>query len=144
MLTPELAAERWEHLWTNRCRIGARSFIDLHSARPQARCPVLTTTGGTRNSCVALQDLEQISRRDVTPWEAVGLGLDWSAGQHDWEEVELLTEQDARPRISSNGVWVPRRDQAAAPMVEAFEAMKSVLNRDTSVCAVISQAYRAR
>ena len=35
MLTPELATERWQHLWMNRCRIGARSFVDLRSARPR-------------------------------------------------------------------------------------------------------------
>jgi hypothetical protein len=68
------------------------------------------------------------------------LGLEWSAGQHDWEEIRLLTEQE-QDRDFFEGIWVPRRDQAAAPMAEAFEAMKSVLKRDTSTCAVISRAY---
>ena len=95
MLTPELATERWQHLWTNRCRIGARSFVDLHSARP-GKLPGSYNYRWNSQLMRGLEDLEQISRRGVTPWEAADLGLDWSAGQHDWEEVELLTEEDAR------------------------------------------------
>jgi superfamily II DNA/RNA helicase len=139
MLTPELAADKWRHLWTSRIRIGARSFIDLHSPSP-GTLPGSYTHRWNSQLVRGLQDLGQVSRRDVTPWEAEALGLDWSAGQHDWEEVRLLTEQ-VHDRNFFEQVWVPRRDQAAAPMAEAFEAMKSVLKRDTSTCAVICQAY---
>jgi len=139
MLTPELAADKWRHLWTSRRRVGARSFIDLHSPSP-GTLPGSYTYRWNSQLVRGLQELGQISRRGVTPWEAGTLGLEWSAGQHDWEEVGLLTEQ-AHDQDFFEQMWVPRRDQAAAPMAEAFEAMKSVLKRDTSTCAVISQAY---
>jgi len=139
MLTPELATERWQHLWMNRCRIGARSFVDLRSARP-GKLPGSYNYRWNSQLMRGLEDLEQIRRRGVTPWEAADLGLDCSADQHDWEEVELLTEE-MHDEDFFERIWVPRRDQATAPIVEAFEAMKSVLNRDTSVCTVISQAY---
>jgi ATP-dependent DNA helicase RecQ len=139
MLTPELAADKWRYLWTSRIRIGARSFIDLHSPSP-GTLPGSYTHRWNSQLVRGLQDLGQISRRDVTPWEAEALGLDWSAGQHDWEEVRLLTEQEHDHDFFEQ-MWVPRRDQAAAPMAEAFEAMKSVLKRDTSTCTVISQEY---
>ena len=139
MLTPELATDKWRHLWTSRRRIGARSFVDLHSPSP-GTLPGSYTYRWNSQLLRGLQELGQISRRGVTPWEADTLGLEWSAGQHDWEEVRLLTEQK-HDREFFERMWVPRRDQAAAPMAEAFEAMKSVLKRDTSTCAVISQAY---
>jgi ATP-dependent DNA helicase RecQ len=139
MLTPELAVDRWRHLWTSRRRIGARSFIDLHSPSPGTLRGSYTYRWNSQ-LVRGLQDLGQISRHGVTPWEADTLGLEWSAGQHDWEEVRLLTEQE-HDRDFFERMWVPRRDEAAAPMAEAFEAMKSVLKRDTSACAVISQAY---
>lgn len=139
MLTPELAANRWNHLWTGRRRIGARSFIDLHSPSP-GTLPGSYTYRWNSQLVRGLQDLGQISRRDVPPWEADSLGLDWSAGQHDWEEVQLLTEQEHDQEFFER-IWVPRRDQAAEPMAEAFEAMKSVVRRTTSVCTVISEAY---
>jgi superfamily II DNA/RNA helicase len=139
MLTPELAADKWRHLWTSRRRVGARSFIDLHSPSP-GTLPGSYTYRWNSQLVRGLQELGQISRRGVTPWEADTLGLEWSAGQHDWEEVVLLTEQ-AHDRDFFEQLWVPRRDQTAAPMAEAFEAMKSVVKRDTSTCAVISQAY---
>jgi ATP-dependent DNA helicase RecQ len=139
MLTPELAADKWRHLWATRRRIGARSFIDLHSPSP-GTLPGSYTYRWNSQLLRGLQDLGQISRRGITPWEADTLGLEWSAGQHDWEEVRLLTEQE-HVRDFFERLWVPRRDQAAAPMAEAFEEMKSVLKRDMSTCAVISQAY---
>jgi ATP-dependent DNA helicase RecQ len=139
MLTPELAAEKWRHLWTNRIRVGARSFIDLQSPSP-GTLPGSYTYRWNSQLVRGLQELGQISRRDVTPWEAEALGLDWSAGQNDWEEVQLLTEQQHDQGFFEQ-MWVPRRDQIAAPMTEAFEAMKSVLKRETSTCMVITQAY---
>lgn len=139
MLTPELAEERWRYLWTSRRRIGARSFVDLHSPSP-GTLPGSYTYRWNSQLMRGLQDLGQISRQSVTPWEADDLGLEWSAGQHDWEEVRLLTEEEHN-RDFFERIWVPRRDQAAEPMAEAFEAMKSVLKRGTSTCAVISQAY---
>ena len=139
MLTPELAVDRWRHLWAGRRRIGARSFIDLHTPSP-GTLPGSYTYRWNSQLVRGLQDLGQISRRSVPPWEAGDLGLDWSAGQHDWEEVKLLTEQEHDHDFFER-IWVPRRDQVAAPMAEAFEAMKSVLKRDMSVCTVISQAY---
>lgn len=139
MLTPELAEDRWQHLWKTRRRIGARSFVDLHSPSP-GTLPGSYTYRWNSQLVRGLQDLGQISRRDVTPWDAEALGLDWSAGQHNWEEVQLLTEQE-HDRDFFERMWVPRRDQVAAPTVEAFDAMKSVLKPGTSVCAVISQAY---
>jgi ATP-dependent DNA helicase RecQ len=139
MLTPELAADKWRHLWTSRRRVGARSFIDLHSPSP-GTLPGSYTYRWNSQLVRGLQELGQISRRAVSPWEADVLGLGWSAGQHDWEEVRLLTEQE-HDRDFFEQIWVPRRDQVAAPMAEAFEAMKSVLKRDASTCAVISEAY---
>jgi ATP-dependent DNA helicase RecQ len=139
MLTPELAADRWRHLWTTRRRIGAKSFIDLHSP-PPGTLPGSYTYRWNSQLVRGLQDLGQVSRRNVAPWEADILGLKWSAGQHDWEEVQLLTEQEHN-RDFFEQMWVPHRDQAAAPMADAFEAMKSALKRDISVCTVISEAY---
>jgi ATP-dependent DNA helicase RecQ len=139
MLTPELATDKWQHLWTSRRRIGARSYIDLHSPSP-GTLPGSYTYRWNSQLVRGLQELGQISRRRVSPWEADTLGLEWSAGLHDWEEVRLLTEQE-HDRDFFERMWVPRRDQAAAPIAEAFEAMRSVLKRNTSVCAVISQAY---
>ncbi|HUZ55200.1 MAG TPA: protein DpdF [Streptosporangiaceae bacterium] len=139
MLTPEMAAERWRHLWADRRRIGARSFVDLHSPPPR----ILRGSYNYRwNSQLlrGLQDLGQVSRRSVSPWEADALGLARSAGEHDWEEAQLLTEEKHDQDFFERE-WVSRRDKAAEPMAEAFEAMKSVLKRGTSVCAVISQAY---
>src|SRR5262249_44078908 len=129
MLTPELAADKWRHLWTSRRRVEARSFIDLHSPSP-GTLPGSYTYRCNSHLLPRLQHLGQISRRGITPWEADTLGLEWSAGQHDWEEVRLLTEQKHDQDFFER-MWAPRRDQAAAPMAEAFEAMKSVLKRDT-------------
>ena len=125
MLTPELAADKWRHLWTNRIRIGARSFIDLHSPSP-APCLGHTHTAGTHD-CAALRILAGsaagTSHGKAKPWDWTG-----RLGQHDWEEVRL-PEPTEHDRDFFERTWVPRRDQAAAPMAEAFEAMKSVLEQ---------------
>ena len=140
MLTPELALDRWNFLWDTRRRIGARSFIDLHTPTP-GTLPGSYTHRWNSQLLRGLQYLGQISRYEVSQWEAAELGLEWSAGQHDWQETYLLTEQKHDVGFFQEK-WVPRRDQAAAPIAEAFEAMKSVLKRGTSVCTVISQAYQ--
>jgi len=139
MLTPDIAVERWNHLWADRQRIGARSFVDLHSPPPGRQ---LGSYNYRWNSQLVrgLQDLGQVSRRAVSPWEAEELGLARSAGEHDWEEVQLLTEE-THDRDFFEREWVPRRDKVAEPMAEALDAMRSIVRRGTSVCSVISHAY---
>jgi ATP-dependent DNA helicase RecQ len=139
VLTPQLAADRWHHLWGTRRRLRARSFIDLYTPTPG------TLTGSYThrwNSQLlrGMQELNQIDRKDVTPWEAEELELERSDGNHDWVEVELLSELK-HDREFFEKEWETRREQLMAPMVEAFAEMQSILKPGASVCDVVSQAY---
>jgi len=139
VLTPESAADRWHHLWANRCARGARFFIDLYSPTP-GTLPGSYTHRWNSQLLRGMQDLRQISRRDVTPWEADELGLERSDGDHDWVEVSLLTDLEHDHEFFLER-WEPRREQLVAPTLEAFAEMKLILQPDASICDVVSQAY---
>jgi superfamily II DNA/RNA helicase len=139
VLTPELAAARWHHLWTNRCARAARFFIDLYSPTP-GTLPGSYTHRWNSQLLRGMQDLHQVSRRVVTPWEADELGLERSDGDHDWVEVALLTDLEHDHEFFTER-WEARREQLVAPTLEAFAEMKSILQPDASVCDVVSQAY---
>lgn len=139
VLTSEAASARWKHLWDNRCRRGSRFFVDLYSPIPET-LPGSYTHRWNSQVLRVMQDLGQVRRRHVTTWEADNLELGRSGGDHDWVEVELLTEVE-QDREYFTREWEKRRNELVAPTLEAFAEMRSILRPDVSVCGVVSRAY---
>ena len=83
MLTPELALDRWNFLWDTRRRIGARSFIDLHTPTP-GTLPG-SYTHRWCNCCGACRTWARSAATRSASGRLLNWGWKWSAGQHDWQ-----------------------------------------------------------
>ena len=143
MLKPETASSRWESLWRDRVARAEGNYVDLHHA------PAGVDVGSYNRRWNAqvlrgLEELGQIHRRQVAPYEASELELPVGTLErpHEWELVELVT-LDTQSEAFFDDVWEPWRAGLLSDNREALEQMKAVLKPEASVCELLAAAYEA-